>query len=322
MNVANIRNIAVLGSGIMGHGIAQSFLMGNCQVILYDIEASVLETARAHIEKNLKLLEEAGLLTTEDVGSALNRLSTTIDLKKAVAECDFIIEAAPENLELKQDLFQQVEAHCRESAILATNTSSFTLTAIGLNVKKKERLVTAHWFNPPYIVPVVEVVRGDETSDHTFDTTFGLLEKIGKTPVRIQADIPGFLVNRISGAMTREILDLYEKGVANAEDIDRAIKGTIGFQFASIGPLQRMDFGGLDLWLKGCENAFATLNNSTEAPPALRRLVSQGDLGVKSGRGFFEYTADLSQNDLDEAILKRDRDMIGQLKHDYLKNKE
>lgn len=320
--MTNIEKVTVLGSGIMGHGIAQSFLMGKCQVQLYDSEESVLEIARTQIEKNMNLFREAGLMTAENIDASQDRLSTTIELEKAVSESNFIIEAVPENLELKQDLFQQVESFCKESAILATNTSSFTLKAVGLKVKQKHRLVTAHWFNPPHIVPVVEVVRGEETSDDAADITFDLLRKIGKTPVRIKADIPGFLVNRIAGAMKREILELYEKGVADAEDIDKAIKGTIGFQFASMGPLQKMDFGGLELWLKGYENAFATLQNSTEPPAALRRMVSLGDLGVKSGQGLFQYDNESIKKEQNKAILMRDQELISHLKQYYFNCQE
>jgi len=318
MAFENIKQVAVIGAGIMGHGIAQSFLMGKYPVILYDIDASILEVARIKIEKNLEPFIAGEIMTPEEAGDALKRLSTTVDLGKDVPECEFVIEAAPENVALKQELFQKLEARCSEKAILATNTSSLTLKDIGEKVKHKQRLVTAHWFNPPHIVPVVEVVKGAETDEDTFNTTFDLLKKINKVPIRIHADIPGFLINRISAAMTREILDLYDKGVASAEDIDRAVKGTIGFQFASIGPLRRMDFGGLDLWLQGLKHAFAILQNSVEPPAALERLVAEGHTGVKSGKGFYEYAVDFSQETLDVAIQERDRNLIGRLKRHYL----
>jgi len=318
MALENIKQVAVIGAGIMGHGIAQSFLMGKYPVILYDIKASALEIAKSKIEKNLEPFIAAEIMTPEEAGDALKRLSTTVDLGKGVPECEFVIEAAPENLVLKQDIFQELDSCCHEEAILATNTSSLTLKDIGEKARNKRRLVTAHWFNPPHIVPVVEVVKGAETDEDTFNTTFNLLQKINKVPIRIHADIPGFLINRISAAMTREILDLYDRGVASAEDIDRAVKGTIGFQFASIGPLRRMDFGGLDLWLQGCKNAFAILQNSIEPPEALKKLVSQGHTGVKSGKGFFEYAVDFSQETLDVAIQERDRNLIGRLKRHYL----
>jgi 3-hydroxybutyryl-CoA dehydrogenase len=261
---------------------------------------------------------ENKLLTEQEADDALKRLSISADLSKDVSDCDFVMEAATENLSLKQNIFLELEACCPEKTIFATNTSSLTLAKIGEKIKNRQRLVTAHWFNPPHIVPVVEVVRGPETNDETFNTTFDLLKKINKVPVRVNADIPGFLINRISGAMTREILDLYDKNIASAEDIDRAVKGTIGFQFASIGPLQRMDFGGLDLWLQGLTQALPVLQNSVEPPKALKKLVSQGHTGIKSGKGFYDYKTDFSKDVLDKAIQKRDQDMIGRLKRNYI----
>ncbi len=315
----NINQVTVIGAGIMGHGIAQSFLMGGFPVVLYDIESSMLDRAAVKIKKNMEPVVEAGLMTLSQAQDALQRLSTTVDLDAAVSQSDFVMEAAPENLALKQDLFRKLDLTCRPSAILATNTSSLTLKAIGEKMQNKRRLVAAHWFNPPHIVPVVEVVKSEETDEDVFNVTFELLKKIHKVPVRIKADIPGFLINRISAAMTREILHLYESGVAGAEDIDRAVTGTIGFQFASMGPLRRMDFGGLDLWLHGLTHALALLDNSVQAPEALKKLVSQGHTGVKSGRGFYEYSASFFEEEIDTAVQQRDRELIGRLARHYYK---
>ena len=317
MKLEEINNISVLGAGIMGHGIAQSFLMGGYPVTLYDIQESILGTAKAHIEKNLGLFCESGLIKKQDIDSSLQKLSTTIDLKHAVEGSDFIVEAAPEDLSLKQDLFEQVESFCEKDAIIASNTSSLTLKDIGALVKNKERLVTTHWFNPPHIVPTVEVVKGEETSDETVETAYQLLEKIKKMPVKIHQELPGFLVNRIQIAMAREILDLYEKGIASAADIDRAIKGSIGFRLASIGPLLTMDLAGVKLWLRVCENLLPYIQSSIEPPKALQQLASQGHDGIKSGKGFYDYAFDFSKAGLDEAIQKRDQEFLSRLKRLY-----
>jgi len=245
MKTEDIQQVAVLGAGIMGHGIAQSFLMGGYPVRLFDMAEPILDNAATHIRENLDLFSRHGLLSESDVAPCLERLTTTCDLKAAVDGAQFITEVAPEKLELKQSLFEDMEKACPGEAILASNTSSLTMARIGVRVKNKERLVTTHWFNPPHIVPTVEVVRSPWTSDETLDATYNLLVRIEKTPVRIQQEIPGFLINRIQMAMVREILDLYEKGIASAEDIDRAVKGSIGFRLASIGPLLTMDLGGL-----------------------------------------------------------------------------
>jgi len=317
MKVEMIKEVAVLGAGIMGHGIAQSFLMGGYPVRLFDMTDAILENARAHIEQNLALFSRHGLLLEEDVRLCLGRLTATSDLKAAVEGVQFITEAAPEDLELKQSLFADMEDACAEDAILASNTSSLTLEAIGVRVHKKERLVTTHWFNPPHIVPTVEVVRSPWTSDETLDVTFNILNRIKKRPVKIQREIPGFLINRIQMAMIREILDLYEKGIASAEDIDRAVKGSIGFRLASIGPLLTMDLGGLKLWLSVCENIFPDLQSSTKPPAALVRLSEQGLDGIKTGKGFYDYTREYSRKELDQAIQKRDEEFLNRLKNLY-----
>jgi len=314
MKLAEIKSVAVMGAGIMGHGIAQSFLMGGYPVFLYDVQDSILETAKAHIVKNLELFRKAKAGPDKDAKIILRMLVITSDLACAVKEGDFIVEAAPEDLKVKQTLFQDVESRCRTGAILASNTSSLTLKDIGVGIKNKTRLVTTHWFNPPHIVPVVEVVRGEQTSEETVEVTYQLLNKIGKVPVKINYELPGFLVNRIQVAMLREVFDLYEKGAASATDIDKAVKGSFGFRLASIGPLLTADLGGLDVYLRVCENLYPKIQSSTELPQALKRLVAQGHSGIKSGKGFYDYEVDFSKSEFDKVIQKRDNEFLTRLK--------
>ena len=317
MKLDEIKAISVLGAGIMGHGIAQSFLVGGYPVTLYDIKEAILETAKAHVERNLDLFYQAKLIKADERKRALGRLVTTTELKRAVEKSDFIVEAAPENLELKQALFQQVESFCPAGAIIASNTYSLTLKDIGARVNKKERLVITHWFNPPHIVPAVEVVKGDQTSDETLEVAYRLLNRIRKAPVKLNFELPGFLINRIQVAMAREVFDLYEKGVASAADIDKAVKGSFGFRLASIGPLLTADLGGLDTWLRVAENLLPKIQSSVEPPQALRRLVSQGHSGIKSGKGFYDYAGDFSKKELDGVIENRDREFLQRLKTLY-----
>ncbi len=321
MNLEGIHSIGILGAGLMGHGIAQSFLMGGYPVTLYDIKGSILEGARRRIKSNLELFHRSGLIAKKQIGASLARLTTSPDLGETVSEADFILEAAPEDLGLKQELFQQVEEKCKREAILASNTSSLLLKKIGARVMEKDRLVGTHWFNPPHIVPAVEVVKADFTKEATVETTCELLEKIKKVPVRIKRELPGFLVNRIQMALAREALDLYEKGVASAADIDRAVKGSIGFRLASIGPLLTMDLGGLKLWLRVLENLLPEIQSSATPPEALVGLVSQGHDGVKSGHGFYDYSSDSAKGELDEIVLKRDQEFLQRLKHIYWEGK-
>lgn len=317
MRLEDIGNISVLGAGIMGHGIAQSFLMAGYPVRLYDLNETVLQSARDHIRKNLELFCGAGLIRQPEIDPCLEKLTTTCDLRNAVAGSDFVLEAAPEDLKLKQDLFQQAEAFSKEETILASNTSSLTLREMGEKVKNRSRLIVTHWFNPPHIVPAVEVVKGEETGAATLETTYRLMIRLKKTAVIIQKELPGFIVNRIQIAMAREVFDLYEKGVASAADIDRAVKGSFGFRLASIGPLLTADLGGLDVWYRVFQNLLPQIQSSTEPPKVLRELVAQGRLGVKSGRGFYDYAADFSRGALDEAIQKRDREFLNRLKTLY-----
>ena len=317
MNLKEIHNIAVLGGGLMGHGIAQSFAMGGYPVTLYDIQESILETARNHIKNSLALFHQAGLISAGDIDGALAGLTTTVDLNWAVADADFIVEAIPEDLALKQDLFKQVEELTGSQAIIASNTSSLNLKDIGANVKNKSRLVITHWFNPAQLVPTVEVVKGPATSDETLDTAYQLLLKIKKTPVKLYREVPGFLVNRIQAVLAREVLDLFDKGVASAEDIDKAVKGSIGFRLASIGPMLTMDLGGLQLWCKVLENLLPDIQSATHAPEVLEKLISQGHDGIKSGKGFYDYTTDFTNGALEEAVKKRDQQFLHRLKNLY-----
>jgi len=318
MKLEDIKNIAVLGSGIMGHGIAQTFLMGGYPVMLFDISEPILATARAHIQRNLELFFRSDLIREADIEASLQRLTTTTDLEKAVSGADFIVEAAPEDLNLKQGLFEKIESFADENAVIASNTSSLMLKEIGERVKHKSRLVVTHWFNPPHIVPTVEVVKNEDTSDETADTAYGLMEKIKKSPVKINWEIPGFIVNRIQIAMVREVLNLYKKGVASAADIDRAVRGSMGFRLASIGPLLTIDLAGVKLWRSVCANLLPQIESGTTVPAALDDLVEKGNDGIKSGKGFYDYMVDFSEEDLDKTVQQRDQEFLNRLKNLYL----
>ncbi|MCF8041456.1 MAG: 3-hydroxyacyl-CoA dehydrogenase family protein [Desulfarculaceae bacterium] len=309
-----INNITVVGAGLMGHGIAQAFAQKGLAVTLYDLGEDLLTKATASIEENLRTFVEMGLETPDGAARALERISTTTSLPSALESADLALEAAPEILELKQALFADMDRHAPEQAILASNTSMLSISRFGSEVRDPGRLIITHWFNPPHIVPVVEVVMGQGTRQQTKKAVCDLLSRIGKTPVLVNQEIPGFLVNRIQTAMFREVLSLLEMGVASAEDIDRAIMGSFGLRLSVQGVLKTMDLAGLDLMLKGCGYLFGHIAGGTEVPEVLREKVARGQLGAKSGQGFFSY-ADAAPGAVDAPPGKaRDKALLTILK--------
>jgi 3-hydroxybutyryl-CoA dehydrogenase len=289
LELKDVKQIAVVGAGLMGHGIAQAFAQKDYSVTLYDLNRSILERALSQIQSNLETFVEVGLEMRERVEKVLSNIRISVDLQEALKETQFVIEAAPEDLMLKMNLFEELDRHCFEDAILASNTSTLPISEIGKKVKRKERLVITHWFNPPHIIPAVEVVRGETTSEEVFQTSYQLMEKIGKKPIKVLKEIPGFLINRIQTAMFREILSLLEEGVARPEDIDAGVKGSFGLRLAVVGPLATMDMGGLDLLYKGMKYLYPFLDRSTGVQKVLEERVKQGELGLKTGKGFFQY---------------------------------
>lgn len=312
MSVEDIRKVAIVGGGVMGHGIAQVFAQRGYDVALYDIDDNVLRKALSLIEFSLDSLVEHGLTTKEAKQQALSRIKVTTHLTEAVEQADFVTEATPEILELKKQVFRSIEELCAAHAIIASNTSGLSVTEMGSLCARQENLVITHWFNPPQIIPVVELVKGLRTSQATFDCTFSLIKKLGKKPVKIMKEIPGFVVNRIQFAMFREALALLEAGVASAEDIDTAVRGSFGFRLPTIGPFETADLGGLDVWYVIAKDLFPKIDCSTE-PFCLNEKVSQGKLGAKSGEGFYKYEKGL----LDAKVKERNKQFLQRLKHLY-----
>jgi 3-hydroxybutyryl-CoA dehydrogenase len=289
LKLKDVRQITVVGAGLMGHGIAQTFAQKDYFVTLYDLTRSILERSLFQIRSNIEAFVEVGLEPKERVERIISNIRMSVDLKEAVEKAHFVVEAIPEDLTLKMDLFEELDRYCPSDTILASNTSTLPISEIGKKVKIKERLVVTHWFNPPHIIPTVEVVRGKITSEEVFQTSYQLMEKIGKKPIKISKEIPGFLINRIQTAMLREILSLLEQGVAEPEEIDIGVKGSFGLRLAVLGPLATMDMGGLDLLYKGMKYLYPFLNHSNEVQKVLEEKIGRGELGLKTGRGFFKY---------------------------------
>lgn len=316
MKLSQIKNISVIGAGIMGHGIGQTFALGGYEVILNDISDELLEKGIQRIRSNLNTFIEFGITTPESAKEALNRIKMNKDLKAAVKASDFVVEALPEVMDLKKRIFKELDEYCPSRTVIASNTSGLSLTEMASQSYRQDRVVIAHWWNPPHIIPVVEIVRGQYTSDQTVDLTYQLLVSIGKSPVRILKEIPGFLGNRLQFALYREALACLREGIASAEDIDTTVKGSLGFRLPTLGPLETSDFGGLDTFLNIAQYLFKEIDRSTEPPEILAEKVKQGKLGVKTGEGFFLYPPEKAE----KKIRERDRQFLQRLKCLYLKN--
>lgn len=297
------QTIAVIGLGTMGHGIAQAFAAAGHPVRCYDESPTARKSLHRRIESNLRQRIEAGMDTSESVRKTLGRISVFNSERDAVEPAGFVTEAIREDLDVKRECFARVEAVVSRETVLASNTSSFPMTDISRDLSHPGRAVVTHWFNPPHLVPLVEVVPGERTTGSTVRTAVNVLEYIGKVPVPLKKELPGFLVNRIQVAMQREVWDLLDKGVAEAEDIDRAVRASVGFRLAAIGPLTVRDFGGLDVSALVYRILVQDIRSDTELPRNIEKLVEAGHYGVKTGRGFHEYTPE----SIDQARNRRDR---------------
>lgn len=302
--------VAVIGAGLMGHGIAQVFARSGCSVALYDVGKELLDQALRNIETGLETFVNVGLETESNAGRILSRIRTTLDLQDAVRDADFVVEAAPEDPKIKKEIFTKLDDAVPDHSILASNTSMLSISEFGADCRNRDRHIITHWFNPPHIVPVVEVVLGDKTSEETEELTVALLEAAGKKPVRVRKEIPGFLVNRIQTAMFREVLSLLEQGVASAEDIDTAIKGSFGLRLGVIGVLETMDMAGLDLMLKGTSHLYQYIENRDKPQKILEEKVLRGELGIKTGKGFYTYDSTTTEGDPRDKVKSRDKKLL------------
>ncbi len=307
-----IKKIAIIGSGVMGSGIAQSFAVSGYFVTINDVKEELLNHAQNRISENLSLLMEEGALTDREKQGALANITYSEDLEGAVRDADFIIEAIPEVIELKLNLYQQLEEMIKPDAIVASNTSTFPISQLMEKASFADRMVITHFFNPGHLVPLVEIVQHDETKPEIVKITMDLMRKIGKSPILLKKEIAGFIANRLQTALMREAFYLLKEGVADAEDIDTAITAGPGFRWAFTGPIEIADFGGLDTWQRVFDNVSPVLDQSKEAPDLIRDLVAEGKLGTKSGEGIFTY----EESTVSQKINERDRNFIklGKLK--------
>jgi 3-hydroxyacyl-CoA dehydrogenase len=285
----SIDEAAVLGSGVMGHGIALAFALDGHAVSLYDVDEDLLAESEDRVRSVLDTLVSAGKADADAADAAAARITRTTSLPDAVAGADFVTEAVVEDLDIKREVFADLDDHAANDAILATNTSGLSITAIGDATERPECVVGTHWFNPPYVVPLVEVIRGEETADSVVETTYDFFDAMGKTPVRVEKDIPGFIGNRIQMAMIYEAFSLLDRGVASAEAIDRAVKAGFGFRLPLLGIFEKVDHSGLDVEHEVEQYLLPELDRGTESKDALTDAVENGDYGLKTGKGVYDW---------------------------------
>lgn len=302
----NIENIVIAGAGTMGYSMAQIFAKYNYNVMIYDLNDKALDNAKKRIHENVHTMVCEKELTQQQAEVLLDHLSYTTD-KVCFQSCDIVIESIIENLEIKQKFYEEVSRLVSEETILATNTSGLSINAIASTVYKPERFIGMHWFNPSHLILLIEIIKGDQTSDEVAHAIYDLSLAINKKPVIVQKDVLGFVANRIQFAVLREALDLVEKGVVSKEGIDDVMKYGLGFRYACLGPLEVADFGGLDTFYHISEYLMKDLCDSKDVSSLLKECFEQGHYGVKSQKGFYDYTDGkdvLATEHRDENLLK------------------
>lgn len=280
-----IQNIVIEGGGTMGASMAQIFAVQGFSVTLHGRRPETLERARAQLDE---AVQQKIRFSTED---------------EVFADCHLLVESIAEQLEVKQAYFAKVSRLVRPDTILATNTSGLSITEIAQAVERPERFAGFHWFNPPHIIPLIEVISGAETHPDTMERLYELARTIGKQPIRVQRDVPGFIANRIQLAILRECVHMVEQGIGTVEDIDRAMKYGLGFRYACLGPFEVVDHGGVDIFRNIASYLYADLSDARSPEGLLTQLAEQGHFGVKTGQGFYHYDGELGP----QAVARRNR---------------
>lgn len=280
--MSDFQNIAVVGGGLMGAGIAQVFAAAGYSVTVFEPNEQVRSSLRERVADNLRQIgrEEA----------AAERIEVTAELAAAVGAADYVTEAAPEKLELKRSIFADLIRLAPRDAILASNTSVIPITHIADGLETAERMVGTHWWNPPYLVPLVEVIQAAHTSAATIEATMALLRGLGKEPAHVKKDVPGFVANRLQHALWREAIAMVAEDICDAQTLDTCVKNSFGLRLPVLGPLENADLVGLDLTLDIHKTIIPELDCSEGPNPFLEEQVNAGRLGFKSGEGFRRWT--------------------------------
>ena len=293
-----IKNITVIGAGTMGHGIAQLCAESGLNVNMYDISIENLEKGFENIKKNLSMYVDIDKITKEKAEDILKRISVISVLKDAVCDVQLVIECIAENLVIKQKVYGELDSLCDPSVILASNTSGLSPSEIAKYLKHPERMVVAHFWCPPELIPLVEVVPGEKTSMEVVDKTAEWITAIGKQPVKMKKECLGFIGNRMQYALLREAIYIVEQGFADIEEVDKAVEYGFGRRLPVTGPIKTADIGGLDVFYNICSYIFKDLCNSDSPSHIMREIVEANNYGIKTGQGFYKWN-EQTKNDID-----------------------
>lgn len=308
IDASEISTIAVIGFGTMGIGIVQNFAQAGFDVRAVDQTDDAIAKGMAQLKASVQLGVSEGLI--DDAEQVLARIKPfTFDaLADATNGVHLVVETVPEVLDIKKSVFAALD-ELPANILIGSNTSSFTITQMTGDMKTPERVVGLHYFNPAHLIPAVEVHHGEKTDPDAIDTIMAVMKRAGKMPVRVRKEVPGFIINRLTGALEREVDFLLDNGVVTPEDLDAAVNASFGFRLACIGPMEAEDFIGLDTAFRVSNNVFKGLSNAAEASPELGEKVERGELGVKSGKGWYDYSAMTNE----EIFANRDRKLMRQL---------
>ncbi|MCP8967069.1 3-hydroxyacyl-CoA dehydrogenase family protein [Ectobacillus ponti] len=304
--------LAVLGCGTMGHSIALAAAMTGFETMVWGTTEADIVRGQTGVAEKLAVLQAHGFFPAAEIAEIQKRVTFTLSLEECVADRTFIIEAVPEILELKQELYEKLDVLCPPDVILASNTSGLSPTAIAARMERPERMVVTHFWNPGHLVPLVEIVRGERTGEGAVKRSLSLLQQMKKQPIVVQKDVPGFIANRLQYALLREAHALYEQGVASAEEIDIAVRYSIGRRLSATGPFMSADMGGLDVIHTISSYLIPDLSTQPSLP-SMGQLVAEGKYGQKNGAGFYEWTPELHERMNSE----RESELIRLLKQDF-----
>lgn len=304
-----VSKVSVVGAGRMGHGLAQLFVTRGLDVSLIGRRSSTLESARRRIASNLRLLQEQGVYHG-DPEQAARSIRCTTEHASGVSTADFVLETISEDAGAKKQVFELLDRSAPRHAILASNTSGLSITMLGAATSRPNLVIGCHWWNPPYLMPLVEVVPGQHTSQETLEDTLAFLRGIGKEPVVVRKEVPGFIWNRLQAAVLREAMHLAETGVASIEDIDKVVKRGYALRSLVVGPFETIDLSGLKLWQTLSANLFPALSNTKRPSRLFDERIRDGALGAEQGAGFYSYES----RPFEEIMAARDRRLVNVLK--------